>query len=260
MNAVRAQLEPAYLLSQRPYRETSALLEIFSAAHGRVGLVARGVRGPKSRQRGALQLFQRLLLSWTERGELGTLTGAEAGGPAAVLAGEAIFSGWYLNELLLRLLQRHDPHPLLFAIYEATLQQLAASPDLGVPSPPAGEGGPKGRERGRGTTAESALRLFELHLLAELGYGLQLPNTLDPSRTYRYDFERGPVPQEFATSETYPGASLLALAKGKLDSPESLRDAKRLLRAALALHLGGRPLETPRLLRKLRRRRPGQDA
>src|SRR6185295_1527908 len=99
---LRVQLEPAYLLSVRPYRETSVLLEAITAAHGRVGLVGRGVQAPKSKLRGVLQPFRRLLLSWSERGELGTLSGAEAE-PGAPLLGAAVMSGWYLNELLLRL-------------------------------------------------------------------------------------------------------------------------------------------------------------
>src|SRR5690348_1618596 len=97
----RVQLEPAFLLSARAYRETSALLEVFTPAHGRLGIVARGTRGPKSKLRGLLQPFQPLLLTWSERGEMCTLSTAEAGGAPLGLAGEAVFSGWYLNELLL---------------------------------------------------------------------------------------------------------------------------------------------------------------
>ncbi len=147
----RIEFEPAYLLVQRPYRETSQLLEAFSAGHGRLGLVARGARGPRSRLRGLLQPFTPLLLSWTESGELGTLTGAESGGAAPTLLGERVFHGWYLNELLiLKLLQRHDAHPRLYQDYVAALGELG------------------------GKQAEAALRIFEKRLLIELGYALPL--------------------------------------------------------------------------------------
>ena len=224
----RVALEPAHLLSVRPYRETSALLEVFTPGHGRVGLVARGSRAAKSKLRGLLQPFQPLLLSWSEGGDLGTLTGAESAGPAAGLGGEAVFSGWYLNELMLRLLQRRDPHP---ALYDGYVEALAA---LG------------------GDAAIRALRVFELHLLAELGYAVHVPDDLAPERWYGYDPEGGLRVAE-PGPEAYRGASLRALADESLETEESLRDARRLLRAALAPHLGDRALRTPELLRALRK-------
>ena len=102
----RFEFEPAYLLSQRPYRETSLLLEAFTERYGRIGLVARGARGPRSRLKGLLQPFQALHLSWRDTGELGSLGAVEPGGPAVILGGERIFHGWYLNELLLRSRER----------------------------------------------------------------------------------------------------------------------------------------------------------
>lgn len=223
----RVQLEPGYLLAVRAYRETSALLEVFTAAHGRTGLVARGTRGPKSKLRGLLQPFQPLLLSWSERGELGTLSTAEAAGAPVALTGEAVFSGWYLNELLLRLLARHDPHPGLFEAYQRTLHVL-------VDADPA-----------------RALRRFELQLLSELGYGFHVPEDLATDRWYGYDPEGGLRIAE-PGPESYRGSSLRALADESLETAESLSDARRLLRAALAPHLGGRALRTPELLRALR--------
>ncbi len=224
-----ARLEPAYLLATRPYRDTSLLLEAYSAAHGRVGLVAKGARGPRSRLRGVLRPFVPLLLSWRATGELGTLTGAEAQAPGIALAGERVFYGWYLNELLLRLLQRHDPHAALYAIYAAVLPELA----------------------GTEAQAQTALRLFEMRLLAEIGYGLLLPAELDPQRCYRYDWERGPL----AASEGYAGASLIALRDARLDDETSRRDARHLLREAIRRQLGGRELQSAVLLRQLRARR-----
>lgn len=224
----RVQLEAAWVLSARPYRETSALVEVFARQSGRAGLVARGVRGPRARQRGLLQPFQPLLVSFGERGELGTLTGVEADGAPVLLRGEAVFSGWYLNELVLRLLPRRDPHPQLFDHYA---EALGALPGAG---------------------AAAALRLFEKRLLGELGYGLQLPEPVERDRWYAWDPDSGLRLAEPGPS-SYRGESLYALAEDQLDTAQSLRDARRLMRAALKPHLGDRALRTPELLRALRK-------
>lgn len=224
---MRVSLEPGLILRAQPYRDTSLLIEAFSRSRGRVGLVAKGSRGPKSRTRALLQPFTPLLLSWVESGDLGTLTGVETAGAAPMLAGETIFSGWYLNELLLRLTHRHDPHPALFDDYAATLQALAKDP------PP-------------------ALRVFEKRLLAELGYGLLLPEEIDPARRYRYDPESGTIEFEADAPGSVAGTSLMALRDEHFDDEASLRDARRLLRAAIDRQLGGKPLQTPALLRQAR--------
>ena len=224
----RIEFEPAYLLVQRPYRESSQLLEIFTRSHGRVGLVARGARGPRSKLRGVLQLFTPLLLSWSESGELGTLIAAESDGATARLVGEQVFLGWYVNELLLKLTERHDPHPRLYRAYIMALAELP------------GSGG------------EAALRIFEKRLLAEMGYALPLTTQLDPQQRYRFDPEQGPKPATTADGDSYAGASLIALAEERLETREVLRDARKLLRAAVQRQLAGRELETPRLLRALR--------
>ncbi|MBX6421679.1 MAG: DNA repair protein RecO [Nevskia sp.] len=224
---MRVQLEPAYVLARRPYRETSLLLEVFSEAHGRLGLVARGARGPRAGAQAILQPFTPLLLSWSETGELGTLSAAEAAAPPAAISGERIFHGWYLNELLLGLVPRHDPHPALYHDYAAALAQLA------------------------GDRAEAALRIFEKRLLAALGYALPL-GAVDPARTYRYSAERGLDPVPAGTAGGCSGTSLVALREERLESREALREARIVLRAALAHRLGGRELKTPRLLRAMR--------
>lgn len=232
----RASLEPAYLLNRRPYSDSSLLLEAFTREYGRIGLVARGARGPKSKLRGLLQPFGPLLLSWHASGELATLTGAESAGPPLAVEGERVFYGWYLNELLLRLLARQDAHPALFDAYVLALQQLP------------GEAG----------HAQDALRLFEKTLLAEIGYGLLLPDDLDATRRYHYDPDIGPRPATGTDPSAYPGASLIALRDEQLDTPEARGDARRLLRVALAVHLGKRPLQTAQLLREMRGvREPG---
>lgn len=225
MARARVQLEPGYILHARPYSDTSLLIEAFTRVQGRIGLIAKGARAPKSKIRGLLQPLQPLLLSWVESGELATLTGAEAQAAAIALSGERVFYAWYLNELLLKLLQRHDPHPALFERYAAALPQLAG-------------------ERG-----EAALRFFEKHLLAETGYGLLLPADLRGDRHYRYDEERGPA---VTAGEGLLGASLIALRDEQELDARALADTRKLLRALVARQLGGKELETARLLRQMR--------
>jgi len=234
---MRVAPQPGFVLHRQPYSETSLLLETFTAGHGRVGLVAKGARRPTSRVRGALKPFQPLALGWSGRGELPVLTAAEPLETVPELSGEALYCGFYVNELLVRLLHRHDPHPGLFEAYRTCLAAL------------------------RGGAREAALRLFEKRLLAELGYGLVLDrdigdnSTLAPDAAYDYVLERGPVrinPERYARPKgvRVHGASLIALAHDALDEPVALRDAKRLMRAALARHLGDRPLRSRELFRR----------
>ena len=249
MRTERIRLAPAYLLHQHAWRETSRVLEVWSREHGRIGLVARGARRPRSPFRGLLQPFLPLSLSWSQRGELGTLTGIEAAAAAPVLRGRALMAAFYLNELLLRLLPRQDAHPALYDSYAATLSALAAQPRPAAP-----------------------LRIFEKHLLSALGYGLNLEHlagTQQPVQAdaeYRYDLDAGPVPVERGHSGGIPvgGRALLALlglfglprtamnrSDRGLEDAEDLRAVRRLLKAALERHLDGRPLKTPGVMRAM---------
>ena len=228
-----AALQPAFVLHRRPYRETSLLAELFARDAGRVGVVARGAR----RRRGLapLEPFRELGVHWRGRGELGQLDQAEPLSPAPALRGSALYSGFYLNELLLRLLRRHDPHPELYADYTAALAALATP----------------------GTAVEPVLRLFESRLLAACGYGLQLDANaadgapLEPDLLYRYVPEHGPVPVEGtgAGGLLVHGRALLALAAGRPAEVSDLPELKRLLRALLEPHLGSRPLASRALFR-----------
>jgi DNA repair protein RecO (recombination protein O) len=232
MGVDRVALQPCYVLHRRAYGETSLLVEAFTADHGRVGLLAKGAKRG-GRWQGLLQPFQPLLLSWSGRGELRTLTGAEARGFPPPLTGRLLFSGFYLNELLLKLLQREDPHPELFASYGEALAGLAADEAW-------------------------TLRRFECDLLRGLGYGLTLEHDaagdpLRPEGLYHYEVEQGPVPMSEATtgnrSSHIHGRSLLALAGAVEPDATARQETKRLLRAVLALHLDGRPLESRALYR-----------
>ena len=230
--AERLLLMPAYVLHQYNWRETSRVVELFSRDHGRLGVVARGARRARSPWRAALRPFQPLLVSWSGGGELATLIGAESAAAAPALSGTALMSGFYLNELLLRLLPRHDPQPGLYAYYTRTLERLMVS-------------------------AAPALRLFEKNLLAALGYGLNLEcdaatgEPLQSDCRYLYAPERGPLTTNGAAGPglNVSGATLLALAEENLEQVEQLREAQRLLRAMLDSLLGERPLKTREVMR-----------
>lgn len=229
----RAQLEPAYVLHRRPYRETSLLIEALSRDHGRVGLVARGALGERSRLRAALQPFRPLLLSWSGRHDLMTLTGAEATG-SPPLEGHRLLAGLYLNELLIRLLPRLDPHPTVYDAYANALADLTRDDD-----------------------EETVLRVFEKRLLEALGYGMVLGGRdctgrpLDPERTYRYQVETGPVPDDHtADGVTVRGATLLAVAEERIPDRLLAREAKQLMRYVLRHYLGDRPLQSRSLFQR----------
>src|SRR4249920_914619 len=118
---LRRDDQPAFVLHTFAYRETSVIVEAFTANYGRVALVARGAKRPRSELRGLLQGFQPLLLSWAGQQELKTLIKAEWRGGLALPRGSALLCGFYLNELLLKLLPREDPHPELYDEYHAAL-------------------------------------------------------------------------------------------------------------------------------------------
>ncbi|HVN44925.1 MAG TPA: DNA repair protein RecO [Steroidobacteraceae bacterium] len=232
----RVTLTPAYLLHHYPWRDTSRILEVITREHGRLTLFARGVRGPQAKLAPVLQPFQLLLLSWSGRGEAPQLTGAERAAPATPLPQPCLLAGFYLNELLLKLTTRHDALPELFDHYHATLEQL----------------------RG-GAPLEPMLRLFEKRLLEVLGYGLDLATEarsgrpLEPQAWYDFQPGVGLLPARSSATTALCGQSLLSLARERLDDERTLEDARRILRAALAACLEGRPLATRLVARAMKR-------
>jgi DNA repair protein RecO (recombination protein O) len=212
---MRVLSQAAFVLHARPYRETSLILEIFSHEHGRLGAIAKGARNPKSRQRALLLPFTPLLLSWSGKGELALLTGVEAVGPARELSGQNRYAAYYLNELILRLLHRHDAHPELFDCYAATLAKLHDDDSI-----------------------QDGLRIFEKRLLAGIGYAMILDHDtvsgqpLEPERLYQYLPERGP---ELSTNDRMTGHCLLGRSMLELDrehfsNARSRHEARRLTR------------------------------
>jgi DNA repair protein RecO (recombination protein O) len=229
---MRTTLEPSYVLHSRPYRESSLLLEALSRSHGRVGLVARGARGARSRWKNVLQPFRPLLLSWNQKGELGTLTSADQVASPPALAGESLFCGLYANELTTRFLQRSDPHPGLFEQYRKLVAELAA-----------------------GSQPQPLLRIYEMELLQSAGFGLQLDHehgTSDRIRVdawYLYVPESGPKRREYDAGkphELISGAALLALKSGTIED-QYLKELKTLMRRLIRFYLGDKPLNSQAL-------------
>jgi DNA repair protein RecO (recombination protein O) len=225
--------QPAFVLHARPYRETSLLLECLTRDLGRVGVVARGVRGARSRlQRAQLEPFQPLLLDMQLRGELATLRQVELASSPIRLAGDAALAGLYVNELVVRLTERQDPHPVLYAAYAQTLDRLST-----------------------GASLSWQLRRFERDLLASLGYAMQLDveadsgELLQPEATYVYRPEHGAVPCGAAEPHALKGGVLLALGKDAMPDAQGVQALRGVMRELIRFHLGGVELRAWRVLR-----------
>ena len=234
MHRNRVDGQPAFVLHSYPFRETSLIVEVFSRDFGRVALMARGARRPRSALRGLLLAFQPLELSWAGKGEVQTLMKAEWQGGQPLLSGKALFFAYYLNELLLQLLPREDAHERLFAVYAKTLRRFSRSLN------------------------EADLRCFERAFLQELGYGLTLESDtqgapIDAAAYYVYQIEMGPVklarPGNSALS--VGGKTLIDLARDDLSDPRSLQEAKQLMRALIAHYSDGKGLDTRRIFMEL---------
>lgn len=233
--------DQAYVLHSRAYRNTSLIVDVLTREHGRLSLVAKGAKAGKSPLASKLQPYQPLFLEWGGQGELQTLYKAETDGPThQVFSGDVLYHGFYLHELLMRLLHRHDPHPELFDDYAKCLRALVQAEHKDVP-----------------------LRYFELQLLESLGYGVNLlqeaqqDRTVSPDHEYYYLIEQGPVRIDGMPMDALrvSGETLLALAQHKLTQDRQRNEAKLLMRAILDHYLGERPLKARELMqsRKLLR-------
>lgn len=228
--AERVQDEPAFVLHTIPWRETSLVVELLTRDHGRVACVAKGAKRPASRLRGVLTGFQPLHVSFTGRHELRTLTAADWLGGMAAPQGDGLLCGFYMNELLVRLLPRDDPHPALFDGYAQALVAL-----------------------GLGESLEATLRRFEWLLLREIGYALDLARDaedrpIEPDRRYALLPGRGFLATDAAEDGGYAGGTLRDIADERYDSTTTLAEAKRLTRSLLARHLDGHVLKTRQIL------------
>ncbi|MBM3372768.1 MAG: DNA repair protein RecO [Betaproteobacteria bacterium] len=233
----RRDAEPAYLLHTHPYRETSLIAEVYSRHAGRVAIIARGARRPRAALRGVLMAFQPLLLSWSGKAELKTLHKAEWQGGYKPLRGMSLVCGFYLNELMLKLLPREDAHEQLFDAYADALLRLAEEADHAA-----------------------VLRRFERILLQELGYGLVLDReagggaAIRGDALYRYLPDRGPLPamaDDAGSGVELHGQTLIDMASDSYADPRTLQQSKLLMRALINHCLGDQILHTRQLLRDL---------
>ena len=238
---MRVSQEIAYVLHTRDYGETSLLVELFTRNHGRIGAVAKGARTKKSRHGAILSPFQSILVGWSGKGELVTLTASELINDCEILSGEPLFCGLYINELLILMLHRFDEHKKLFDVYADVLQKL---------------------NQGQ---SEHNLRMFEKIMLTELGYGLVLDHDIadnrpvDPDVDYLYIADKGPV-RAYSNQHhgvIVSGRSLVALAQEKPGDEKMRAEIKRLMRNVISYHLDGRPLHSRQLIKSLRTKQQG---
>jgi DNA repair protein RecO (recombination protein O) len=233
----RINNEPGFILHTYPFKETSVVAEVFTRSHGRMALIARGARRPASALRGLMQPFTPLLVSWFGKSELKTLHAAEWQGGLMAPQGRALMCGFYLNELLLRLLARGDAHELLYDRYVDTLDQLAGE--------------------ACSTDYERILRRFEKNLLSEIGYGATFDieadsgMPIDPAARYVFQPERGALRASGQPGCPVSGQTLIDLAAGRFERPATLVEAKALMRTLINHTLGAKPLYTRQLLREL---------
>ena len=272
--------EQAYVLHSVAWRETSLVLEVFTRDHGRVAVMAKGARRPRSTLRAVLLQFQPIELAFSGRNELKTLVRAEWRGGVPLPQGDALLIAFYLNELLVRLLPREDPHPRLFDGYEATLKALGdvaagAGSVASAAAPGAVSGGVSGGVSGvdpgavsvdaadqRVAERERILRRFEWLLLQEIGYAPDLVRDRDGLPIDEAGFYRNvggqwlaveEPPAQASRADVYTGTALREIASGRYDGPGVLGQAKRLSRQVLAEHLDGATLYTRRILIDLHR-------
>lgn len=236
--AGRSTTLSAWLLHSRPFRDTSLLLDFLTLEQGRVSAIARGARTQKGKGRSTLQPFVALRITLAGNHELRTLQSAEAAAPTLFLQGERLFAGFYLNELLVKLLHGHEPEPLVYQAYAEAIARLAAADDV-----------------------EPLLRNFELRLLDALGYGLQFDHdaesgeVLDGEGWYYLQPDSGFVRQlqaplndaEALRAGLYAGRELLKIAAADFAAESTRRQAKRLLRQVLHQHLGGKDISSRQL-------------
>lgn len=242
------EMQTGWLLHSRPYRDTSLLLDFFTEESGRVSAIARGIRNPKAKHKALLQPFIPLHLSLTGRGELQNLRQVEARSAALFLRGESLFSAMYVNELIVRLVAGHEKDRALFSAYSSVLKELSAGADI-----------------------EPLLRSFELRLLENLGYGLQLSHEADSDEPIlaegwyylqadggfvRQLQVKGPVNADSATDNLYSGAELQNIGRADFSDRNTRRVAKHLLRLVLQQHLSERPLGSRDLFKALPKQLP----
>lgn len=235
MSEISCYGQPAYILKQADYRESSLLIDVLTRDFGRLSMLAKGVRKVKSKTAGLLRPFLALSISFTGKSDLKTLTDAELiTGPGCLLEGIALYCGFYVNELITLFLHQHDPHPELFKHYEYCLKSLSDYNRL-----------------------EAALRNFELNLLDETGYGLRLGYDINQEKSvaagkkYLFNKENGMIED---VKGTISGATLMAMHNRNFEDPLVLSEAKQLMRMVIDTHLHGKRIKSRAVMQEVFRR------
>jgi DNA repair protein RecO (recombination protein O) len=233
----RIQNQSAWILHHRPFSNSSMILEIITFKHGRISLIAKGSRSAKSKFRGLLRPFMPLNISWFARTNLGTLTEAEIQDAPISLAGDALISGYYMNELLLKLLHKDDPQLDVFSLYSETIKKLSLTNQIAP-----------------------LLRQFEIKLLELIGYALNLIEVVDSqiainsSSYYEYKPDMGLFMVENKQGAmTFLGSQLQSIQKQNFECEDTLRCANRLLKNIISYQLGGKKLMTRKVIEEMKR-------
>jgi DNA repair protein RecO (recombination protein O) len=229
---MKVELTPCYILHRRDYSESSLILEVFSREHGRINLIAKGAKRNKKQQGINHNLYQKYHMSWVAKSELGTLIDIELPSISGSLKAEIMMTGFYMNEILLRLLHKHESHPELFDSYDAAINRLINN----MPE-------------------QIVLRYYEKTLLQSLGYGVILDHdvasgeSINAEKDYYYKFDFGPSLESNNSDSgvSISGKTLLELDAETLSDSKNINEAKILLRLILDQHLGERPLASREL-------------
>ncbi len=226
--------QPAFILHQQNYRESSLIIDALTRDFGRISLIAKGVRKAKSKTAGVLRPFVSLSLSFVGKGDLKTLTDAEMLCHANELTGLAFYCGFYVNELVCNFLYKDDPHPEVFQDYQECLSKLA-----------------------RDFHIESALRVFELNLMDNIGYGVQLGYDLHHEKPIasnkKYVFNKDDGLIENSDGQ-FSGSALLAMQQRQFEEPHVLSEAKMLMRIVIDSHLQGKQLKSRSVINNIIKR------
>lgn len=226
-------LESVFVLHSRSFGDTSLILDLFTLKRGSVSAIARGVKKKGSRLSGLLLPFTPLVVCLSGKSEILNISKVEPDGLTYNFQGHSLLSGFYLNELLVRLLPKHDPDEVLYNIYKDTLHGLRYADNW---------------------QRQRLLRLFEIKLLQEIGYGVCLNkdaanNDIDESFFYKFKFGTGFIKLESLqeNSTIFKGSNLLALYNDNLVTADNFKTAKLLLQNYLMPLLGDKPIKTREL-------------
>lgn len=236
MIRVRVNQQRGFILHRRPYSESSLIVDVFTHDHGRLALIAKGCRKKKTQAQGLFLPFKPLLVSWTGKGELPILTAIESLQHYPSLDSTGLNCGYYINELILKLLHRHDSHERLFEKYDELICSLLGGED-----------------------PYTVLRVFEKHLLSETGFGLVLDHDAETGEaiienaSYNYIPEKGPVRTSRAGTNTITGETLIAFRKESFTSRRQHLQARRLTRVLLDKQLNGKSLRSRRVIHEMKR-------